>query len=137
MNGNTRYHAEIKLTIEDHEARINCFADTLAEIFQDIGTIASQFPPDWKNPALRDIINAERRAAQLNVQQPPKASQVNTKQPPAGKPADQIPLCQDCGTDEFMEMIEFADKKTGKHRKAWKCQQCGKWHWPPKNGEGR
>jgi len=126
MDGNTRYHAEINLTIEGHAARVNCFADTLAEIFQDIGTIASQFPPDWKNPALRDIINAERRASQLNAQQPP-----------AGKPADQIPLCQDCGTGEFMELIEFQDKKTGKHRKAWKCQQCDKWHWPPKNGEGR
>ncbi len=126
MNGNTRYHAEINLTIEGHAARVNCFADTLAEIFQDIGTIASQFPPDWKNPGLRDIINAERRAAQLNAKQPPTAT-----------PAAQTPVCPDCGTDEFMEMIEFVDKKTGARRKAWKCQNCGKWYWPPNNGKGR
>jgi len=125
MDGNTRYHAEIKLTIEDHEARINCFADTLSELFIDIGTIASQFPPDWKSPAKRDIINAERRAAQLNA-----------KQPPAATPAAQRPVCPDCGTNEFMELIEFHDKKTGARRKAWKCQNCQKWYWPPNNGKG-
>ena len=123
MNGNTRYHAEIRLTIDGHEARVNCFADTLNEIFLDIGTIASQFPPDWKSPARREIANAEL-----------KASQVNGQQPPAPKPTPQVPTCRNCGTSEFMEIIEFADKKTGKLRQAWKCQQCGEWYWPPKNG---
>jgi len=41
-----------------------------------------------------------------------------------------------CGTDEFMELISFTDKNTGKPRQAWKCQQCQKWHWS-KNGRGR
>ena len=54
MNGDKRYHAEVKILIEGHEARINCFADTLVEIFQDIGTICGQFPPDWKSPAKRE-----------------------------------------------------------------------------------
>ena len=54
MNGEnqeTRYHAEVKINIEGHEARVNVFADTLVEIFKDIGQIISQFPPDWKSPA--------------------------------------------------------------------------------------
>lgn len=126
MNGDSRYHAELHLTIGGREARINCFADTLAQIFKDIGTIASQFPPDWTNPAKREIMNAELKAAQLNGQQPPLA-----------KPTAQNPVCPDCGTGEFMELIEFTDKKTGARRKAWKCQRCGKWYWPPNNGKGQ
>jgi hypothetical protein len=131
-NQRTRYHAEVKINIEGHEARVNCFADTLAEIFNDIGTIVAQFPPDWKNPARREIVNAERKAATL-----PKAAAA--KPAPEEEPTDvvrfgEIPVCQNCGTDAHMELIEFADKKTGRPRKAWKCQQCQKWVWP--NGKG-
>lgn len=122
MNGQnqTRYHAEVKITIEGHEARINAFADTLAEVFRDIGTIASQFPPDWKNPAKREIVNAELKAQQVALQE---------------EPTGEIPVCQNCGTDEFMQLINFTDKKTGKPKQAWKCQGCEQWHWP--NGKGR
>jgi hypothetical protein len=122
-NQKTRYHAEVKITIEGHEARVNCFADSLVEIFKDIGTICSQFPPDWKNPAKREIKNAELKAQQVAA----KAAEE--------EPTGEIPFCENCGTDAFMELIEFADKRTGMPRKAWKCQQCQKWHWP--NGKGR
>lgn len=119
----TRYHAEVKITIEGREARVNVFADTLVEIFRDIGIIASQFPPDWKSPAKRDIANAEL----IKAQQAAKAVEE--------EPTGEIPVCQECGTDEFMELISFADKKTGQPRKAWKCHGCDQWHWP--NGKGR
>ena len=120
MNGDKRYHAEVKVTLEGRECRINSFRDTLQEVFQDIGTICSQFPQDWMNPAKREIVNAERKAAQLR--QPKSAPQTQT--------TGEIPVCDDCGTDEFMELIEFNDKKTGRPRREWKCQQCNKWHWP-------
>ena len=42
------------------------------------------------------------------------------------------PTCQYCGESKFMELIEF--EKDGKHRKAWKCQGCEKWHYD-KNGK--
>jgi len=116
----TRYHAEVKIPIDGHDARVNCFADTLAEIFNDIGTIVSQFPPDWKNPAKREIINAERKAKAAAARE---------------EPTGEIPICENCGTDEFMELIPFTDKKTGNPRQEWKCQQCQKWHWP--NGKGQ
>jgi hypothetical protein len=125
MNGDKRYHAEVKVTLEGRECRINAFRDTLQEVFQDIGTICSQFPQDWMNPAKREIVNAERKAAQLR--QPKSAPQTQV--------SGEIPVCDDCGTDEFMELIEFNDKKTGRPRREWKCQQCNKWHWPNgKNG---
>jgi len=122
MNGETRYHAEVKIPIEGHEARVNCFADTLVEIFQDIGTICSQFPPDWKNPAKREIANAELKAKQV-------------KAAPEAEQTGEVPVCQECGTDAFMELIRWTDKVTLKPRQAWKCQQCQK--WDRNNGRGR
>ncbi len=116
-NQKTRYHAEVKVNVEGHDARINCFADSLVEIFRDIGEVIAQFPPDWKSPARRENANAELKAQHASEQ------------------TGEIPVCQNCGTDEFMELISFTDRRTGEPRQAWKCQQCQKWHWP--NGKGR
>ena len=121
MSNGSRYHAEVKVELEGRECRINAFRDTLQEIFQDIGTICSQYPQDWMNPAKREIVNAERKATQLRQ--------------PAGKPAaspqetGEIPVCEQCGSSESMELIKFTDKKTGQPRQAWKCQACLKWHF--------
>lgn len=112
----TRYHAEVKIPIDGHDARVNCFADSLVEIFNDIATILNQYPGDWKNPAKREIANAELKAKQVKAALEAEQS-------------GEIPVCQECGTDEFMELIPFTDKKTGEYRQEWKCQQCQKWHW--------
>ena len=118
MNGDKRYHAEVKIELEGRECRINAFRDTLQEIFQDIGTICTQFPQDWMNPAKREIVNAERKAATIKGTAGPD------------KETGEFPVCEHCGSSEHMELIEFTDKKTGKPRKAWKCQACEKWHFP-------
>ena len=113
MNGDKGYHAEVKVVLEGRECRINAFRDTLQEIFQDIGTICTHFPQDWMNPAKREIVNAERKAAQAKAEE-----------------TGETPVCEKCGSSEFMELIEFPDKKTGELRRAWKCQECLKWYWP-------
>jgi len=136
MNGDKKYHAEVKITIEGHEARVNCFEDTLNEIFGDIGTICAQFPPDWKNPALREAMNQENIDKARRTGKPAPKPEAGADQP-SREETGEIPVCEDCGTDEFMELIGFTDKKTGKPRQAWKCQQCQKWVWPDKNGRGR
>ena len=130
MSNGSRYHAEVKVELEGRECRINAFRDTLQEIFQDIGTICSQYPQDWMNPAKREIVNAERKAAQLGLQQPGAAP----KPAPQAEETGEIPVCEKCGSQEFMELIEFTDKKTRKPRREWKCQACEKWHWP-ENGK--
>ena len=121
MNGDKRYHAEVKVVLEGRECRINAFRDTLTEIFQDIGTICTQYPQDWMNPAKREIVNAERKAAGIKGTAGPD------------KETGEFPVCKECGSSESMELIEFTDKKTGKPQKAWKCQACEKWHWPNGN----
>lgn len=126
MSNGSRYHAEVKVELEGRECRINAFRDTLDEVFQDIGTICSQFPQDWMNPAKREIVNAERKAAGIRQQQ------ADAKSKPASREAalKAPPVCRECGTAESMELIEFPDKKTGQFRKAWKCQACNAWYWP-------
>jgi hypothetical protein len=123
MNGDKRYHAEVKIELEGRECRINAFRDTLQEIFQDIGVICTQFPQDWMNPAKREIVNAERKAAQLGIKKGAAAA------PAKAQETGEIPVCEQCGSQEFMELIKFTDKKTGKPRQAWKCQACIKWHF--------
>ena len=121
MNGEpkTRYHAEVQVTLEGRSARINVFADTLAEIFKDIGTICSQFPQDWMNPAKREIVNAERKAEQLQ-------SAGALPHAVAKKLSPKTPVCVNCGSTNT-ELIKWSDKDTGQPRQAWKCQDCKQW----------
>ena len=130
MNGEKRYHAEVKLTIEGHEARINCFADTLIEIFEDVGTICAQFPQDWKSPAKREIANAELKAKQLK-KEGGDGPTGNFGFTPEGNVVH-APACVHCGSSDNMELISFKDKKNGQPRQAWKCQECKEWHYPEK-----
>ena len=119
----TRYHAEIKISVEGKEARINVFADTLNEIFADLAKIAIQFD-QLHLQAKREILNAELKATQAKVN-----GNGAPKPKPEPKPEPK-PVCQNCGTDEAMELIKWADKKTGEPRQAWKCQACEQWHFP-------
>jgi len=158
MNGDkSKYHAEIKLTLEGREVRINILSDILNEVFKDLGTICSQFQPEWKNPARQEVMNNvnallnSHRGPQLtagkggmptNASSQPKAKATPKTQldqyfdddePETGE----VPVCEACGSSETMELISFADKKTGDPRQAWKCQACNKWHWDNNNGRGR
>jgi len=47
---------------------------------------------------------------------------------PDPKPA--TPVCQSCHSSAGMELVEFT--KDGVAKKAWKCQDCKKWHYEPK-----
>jgi len=121
MNGtpSSRYHAEIKLTYDAREVRINIFADTLAEIYKDLGAISQQLPGPLKNGGHREIANAELKAEQLrqNGQLP---AHVEKKLGP------KAPVCVNCGSTNT-ELIKWADKETGEPKQAWKCQDCKQW----------
>ena len=122
MNGTplTRYHAEIKLTYDAREVRINIFADTLNEIYHDLGAISQQVPGPLKNGGHREIANAELKAEQLrqNGQLPgPLEKKLGPKTPPA---------CPNCGSTN-VELIKWTDKETGEPKQAWKCQDCKQW----------
>lgn len=116
----TRYHAEIKVTVDGREARINVFADTLAEVYSDLATICQQIPGPLANGGRREILNAELKAEQLrqNGQLPDR---VEKKLAPKTPPA-----CPNCGSTN-VELIKWTDKDTGEPKQAWKCQDCKQW----------
>jgi transposase-like protein len=37
------------------------------------------------------------------------------------------PTCQDCGTDDAVELINFTDRDTGEAKARFKCADCNKW----------
>ncbi len=138
-NTGSKYHAEIKVDIEGRDARINVFADTLNEIFRDLGIIAAQLPASWMRPAKGEMLNAQRKAASAEGSQPMTAAGAPVPQPgdttPSSKPrvvAPDVspPVCLHCGGSQSMELIEFTSKKDGKLKRAWKCQECEEWHYP-------
>ena len=115
----TRYHAEIKLTVEGKEARVNVFADTLNEIFSDLAKITIQYD-ELHSQAKREILNAELKAQQLRQNGTlPRNGTGNGGPGPA-------PVCPNCGSTNT-QLIEWTDKETGKPRRAWKCQDCKQW----------
>jgi len=117
---NTRYHAEIKVTLQGRDARINVFADTLNEIFSDLAKITIQYD-ELHSLAKREILNAELKANSL----PRKSS----PSPKSRSPLVNAPVCLNCGSPDSMELIRWNDKKTGQPRQAWKCQACDEWHY--------
>ena len=122
MNGTplTRYHAEVKLTVQGKEARINIFGDTLNEIYSDLAKVTTQFD-ELYSAARREMVNAELKANQIARSVKPGAKSANS---------DTRPVCQSCGSRDNMELIRWADKKTQEARSAWKCQACNEWYRP-------
>jgi len=125
-NNGSKYHAEVKVDIEGRDARINIFADTLNEVFRDLAIVTAQLPPSWMRPAKGEIMNAERIAAGA-----PAAPETPPAGPTVVMPTTPAPACATCSSNQSMELIEFRSKKDGKLKRAWKCQQCSEWYYPP------
>ena len=116
----TRYHAEIKLTYDAREVRINIFADTLVEIYKDLAQISEQVPGPFANAGHREILNAELKAKQIQQKgELPKHVEKKLAPPPT-------PICVNCGSANT-ELIKWTDKITGERKQAWKCQDCKQW----------
>jgi len=49
---------------------------------------------------------------------------------PKVEPKPLTPVCRSCNSDYSMELVEFT--KDGVDKKAWKCQDCKKWHYDKK-----
>ncbi|MGB5926107.1 MAG: hypothetical protein WBH01_08490 [Dehalococcoidia bacterium] len=123
---NTRYHAEIKLTLDAREVRINIFADTLVEIYRDLANISEQIPGPIQNGGHREITNAELKAAQLQRDGKLPDRVAKKLGPARSANSDTRPACVNCGSHNT-ELIKWVDKETGEPRQAWKCQDCKQW----------
>jgi hypothetical protein len=100
---------------------LNLFADTPEELWALYSSMLAIIDNDVAS-AYTKVTKASARPAAV-AQQPkpaPKPSRGN------GGVANK-PVCQECGSDESMELISWKDKATGELKKAWKCQACEVW----------
>ena len=129
----SRYHAEVKTKWGIEEIRVNVFQNSMPDLFADVATVLDYFQGGAK--PLKTLAQLKHE----NGNPTPKPTSNPTPNPtpkPTSKPDLKVPICSNCGTAEFMELIKFNDKKTGQPRQAWKCQGCDQWYWPNKNGNG-
>lgn len=108
----TRYHAEVKGALDGKEVRINVFADTLQEVFRDMGIIVAELAlPTNSKP------------------------ETHFTQDPQPQQTGEIPVCKFCGSDKNMKFLTWSDAQ-GNPKSAWKCLACQKWHWQNDQGRG-
>lgn len=113
-NGNGRKLSRLHLQkqLQPFGIVLNVFADTAAELWSLYNEILALIDDE--------VASAYTRVTKASVRPAPKPSRGNGGF--AGKP-----VCQECGSDESMELISWKDKTTGELKKAWKCQSCEKW----------
>jgi hypothetical protein len=123
-NGRKLSRLHLQKHLPDYGLVINCFADTPAELWQLYQEMLE----------LIDANDAEALAKAKPAGSPSRSARAIRQQPkPAAQPSRgnggiaNKPVCQECGTDESMELISWKDKVTGELKKAWKCQSCEKW----------
>jgi hypothetical protein len=101
---------------------LNIFADTPDELWALYSSVLAIIDNDVA-AAYAKATQASAKPARAERQQPKPAAQPSRGNGGvASKPA-----CQECGSDEAMELISWKDKATGEFKKAWKCQSCEKW----------
>lgn len=98
-------------TDQDHELLLNTFKERLA-LLRDIGAVPTGRQPNNASPhsgPLPDI----------------------NGQPTPTEPPD----CKTCGDSSHMELLTF--RRNGQERSAWKCQECGNWHYPKDSAKAK
>lgn len=124
VNGNGRKLSRLHLQkhLPAFGIVLNFFADTAAELWELYGEMLSLIDDDMA-AAYAKATQASAKPARAERQQPKPAAQPSRGN---GGIANK-PVCQECGSDESMELISWKDKATGEFKKAWKCQSCSLW----------
>ena len=106
-----RFRVNFKYTISGIEEQLTiCRDDDLESLFKEV-------------KKARDLLAAFGAHS-------PKSN--GSSQNASADPQPQAPVCKKCGSSEHMELVSFT--KDGVPKDAWKCQECGKWHYDEKNG---
>jgi hypothetical protein len=119
-NGRRLSRLHMQKHLPDFGIVLNLFADTPEELW----ALYSSMLAIIDNEVASAYIKATKASAMPVRQQPRVAAQPGRGN---GGFAGSKPVCQECGTDESMELIAWKDKVTGEFKKAWKCQSCEKW----------
>jgi hypothetical protein len=121
LNGNSRRLSRLHMQkqLPDFGIVLNLFADTPEELW----ALYSSMLAVIDNEVASAYIKATKASAKPVSRQPRPAAQPSRGN---GGVANK-PVCQECGSNESMELISWKDKATGELKKAWKCQSCEKW----------
>lgn len=120
LNGNGRRLSRLHMQkqLPDFGIVLNLFADTPGELW----ALYSSMLAVIDNEVASAYIKATKASAKPASRQPRSVAQ-----PSRGNGGANKPVCQECGSNEAMELISWKDKTTGELKKAWKCQSCEKW----------
>jgi hypothetical protein len=101
---------------------VNVFDDNRQVVYLEVAQAIAQFSGDIKPaPAAQSKPpTAEPARAAAAPSPAPKPTTTGTK-------AANAPVCDECDLADAVELVTWADKKTGERKKAWKCQRCKKW----------
>ena len=139
-----KFSANVRANLRGYDVQITARSDgdedllgLLVAMVQQLDTIGATPERRWENGKPINGNGHNEPKAEPPIAPGPQPETSVTVPPPAPKaqpapkpaPASQTarPVCQDCGTDQAMELIRWKDKSTGKNRSAWKCQQCQTW----------
>jgi len=127
-----RFHGEVSVQRNGINIRVNIFGEDRNFVYYEMQYAIAQFSgdPKYMSQAQLEIARAEQARAVTKAATPFKEP---AKQPakaftkPKTTSIANKPICQECGTDEAMELIRWTDKDTGESKQAWKCQACNLW----------
>lgn len=112
-NGRKLSRLHLQKHLPNYGLVINCFADTPAELwqlYQEMLELIDQ--NDIESLAKAKSAGSPSRSARAERQQPRPAAQ-----PSRGNGGATKPVCQECGSNEAMELISWKDKAKASSRK--------------------
>jgi len=118
----SRFHGKVRVQRGETLIEVNVFDDNREVVYLEVAQAIAQFSRDIKpaaaaQSAVPPTAPARAAAAPTAV---PKPTTTGTK-------AANAPVCDECDLADMVELVSWADKKTGERKKAWKCQRCKKW----------
>ena len=119
----SRFHGKVRVQRGDTTIEVNVFDDNRNVVYLEVAQAIAQFSGDIKpaaTAAQSESPGAEPARAAAAPTPAPKSTTTGTK-------AANAPVCDECDLADMVELVTWADKKTGERKKAWKCQRCKKW----------
>jgi hypothetical protein len=118
----SRFHGKVRVQRGDTTIEVNIFDDTRNVVYLEVAQAIAQFSGDIKpvTAAQSKPPTPEQARAEAAPSPAPKSTTTGTK-------AANAPVCDECDLADAVELVTWADKKTGERKKAWKCQRCKKW----------
>ncbi|OGO03887.1 MAG: hypothetical protein A2Y72_03575 [Chloroflexi bacterium RBG_13_53_26] len=116
----SRFHGKVKVQKGDIEIQVNIFEDTREKVYQELNH-AFVTLGNWLGTTSKPGAAAATAAAK-----PTAAGPGNGGAAANGTPAN-APFCDECGTNDEVQLIHWTDKKTHQPKSGWKCQRCKKW----------